>query len=128
MALTRVFVSYDYDNDSFLKEALIEQSRNDDSPFYVADWSIKEASSTWKDEARRRIRASDVVVVMCGSHTHTATGVGTELSIAQEEDMDYFLLKGYKNLACTKPAAAGASDKIYNWTWDNLKLLIGGSR
>lgn len=128
MALTRVFVSYDYDNDSFLKEALIAQSRNDDSPFYVADWSIKIASSTWKDEAKRRIRASDVVVVMCGTQTHTATGVATEVSIAQEEDISYFLLKGYRNLACAKPTTAWASDKMYNWTWDNLKLLIGGSR
>lgn len=128
MALTRVFVSFDYDNDSFLKDALIEQSRNDDSPFYVADWSIKEASRTWKEEARRRIRASDVVVVMCGTRTHTASGVATELAIAQEEDIDYFLLKGYKKLTCTKPTTARPSDKMYDWTWDNLKLLIGGSR
>ena len=28
----------------------------------------------------------------------------------------------------TKPKAAKSSDKIYKWTWDNLKSLIHGVR
>src|SRR4051794_6158339 len=38
---TRVFISYDYDNDAFLKEALVGQSKLPDSPFDISDWSIK---------------------------------------------------------------------------------------
>ncbi|HEX5403732.1 MAG TPA: hypothetical protein VFX16_15680 [Pseudonocardiaceae bacterium] len=124
----RVFISYDYDNDSFLKEALVGQSRLPDSPFTIADWSIKVASAGWKAEARRRIRACDIVVVMCGTQTHNAIGVATELTISQDEGITYFLLKGYAEKSCTKPTTAKSSDKMYEWTWPNLKALIGGAR
>ncbi|TRO69452.1 TIR domain-containing protein [Streptomyces sp. IB201691-2A2] len=125
---SRAFVSFDYDNDAVLKEFLIGQAKLDDSPFWIADWSIKVASPGWKEEARRRIRASDVVVVLCGQHTDTAIGVDVEVKIAQEEGIPYFLLKGYKNTTCLKPKAAKSADKMYDWTWSNLKILIGGGR
>lgn len=124
----RVFISYDYDHDSALKEFLVGQSRLPDSPFEIADWSIKVASPNWVEEARKRIRASDTVAVICGEHTHTAVGVDTEVEIAQEESIPYFLLKGYREKECYKPLAANANDKLYNWTWDNLKILVGGGR
>jgi|SRR6266545_2001541 len=124
----RVFISFDYDHDARLKDALVAQSRLPDSPFEIADWSIKIASPTWKAEARRRIRASDVVSVLCGEHTHAATGVATEVSIAQEEAIPYFLLAGYSDKVCTRPTTAKNSDKMYEWTWEYLKALIGGAR
>jgi hypothetical protein len=128
VAKTRVFISFDYDHDLDLKNLLVGQAKNPDSPFEIADWSVKTASPTWKEEARRRIRASDVVAVICGEHTHTATGVGVELAIAQEEGVSYFLLWGRTGKTCTKPTTAKSSDQIYKWTWDNLKSLIGGAR
>lgn len=124
----RVFISFDYDHDSALKEFLVGQSRLPNSPFTIADWSIKTASPAWKSEARRRIRASDTVAVICGTQTHTAVGVATEVSIAQDENIPYFLLKGYKDRTCSKPTTASSRDSIYKWTWENLTALIGGAR
>lgn len=126
--MKRAFISFDYDHDARLKDLLAGQAKLPDSPFEMADWSIKIASPTWRSEARRRIRASDVMIVLCGQHTHTATGIATELSIAKEEGIPYFLLKGYKDLYCTAPTTASTSDTIYDWTWNNLKLLIQGRR
>ncbi len=129
MAKSRVFTSFDYDHDEDLRVMLVGQSKNPDSPFELADWSVKEPmTGDWKAKVRRRIKATDQVAVMCGQYTHTASGVSVEVKIAQEEEIPYFLLKGRKDKNCTKPTAAKTSDKIYNWTWDNLKLLIGGSR
>jgi hypothetical protein len=129
MAKTRVFISFDYDHDIILKTFLVGQSKHEDSPFELADWSIKEhIDENWKAKARARIRAVDVVCVICGEHTETATGVSAELKIAQEEKKPYFLLKGYAEKVCKKPVAATNNDKIYKWTWDNLKTLIGGGR
>jgi hypothetical protein len=51
-----------------------------------------------------------------------------ELTIAREEGKPYFLLWGYSDKNCTKPGSATANDKIYKWTWDNLKALIAGNR
>jgi hypothetical protein len=129
MARKRVFTSFDYDHDDDLRIMLVCQSKLEDSPFEMADWSIKEAlTGDWKKKARERIKKVDLMVVVCGQHTHTANGVSAELEIAQEERVSYFLLHGRKNTNCTKPVAAKASDKIYDWTWDNLNKLIGGAR
>jgi hypothetical protein len=129
MAKKRVFTSFDFDHDEDLKNLLVGQSRNPDSPFDLADWSVKEPmTGNWKEKVRTRIRSVDVVAVICGEHTDTATGVSAELSIAQEEKKPYFLLWGRAKKTCKKPKSAKESDKIYNWTWDNLKALIGGSR
>lgn len=129
MTKKRVFISFDYDHDSDLKTLLVGQAKNPDSPFEIVDMSIKETiSENWKANARRRIKGCEVVIVICGEKTNTATGVSAELKIAQEERIDYFLLKGRDDKMCIKPTQASVSDKIYNWTWDNLKLLIRGGR
>jgi hypothetical protein len=129
MAKKRVFVSFDYDHDEILKTFLVGQAKHDDSPFDLFDWSIKEAiTDNWKAKARTRIKGVDLVCVICGEHTDTATGVSAELSIAQDEKIPYFLLKGYSEKTCRKPKAGKLDDKVYNWTWPNLKILIGGGR
>jgi len=129
MSKKRVFISFDYDHDLDVKNLLVGQSKNIDTPFEIADFSIKEAiSGDWKKRARTRIKGCDVVAVICSPHTNSATGVSAEVKIAQEEGVDYFLLWGRNDKTCTKPTAAKSSDKIYKWTWDNLKSLIGGAR
>lgn len=124
----RVFISFDYDHDLDLKNLLVGQSKNEDSPFDIADWSIKDPSADWKDKARGRIRSVDQVAVICGEYTDTATGVSEEIRIARDEDKPYFLLKGRADKECKKPKAALGSDKMYTWTWENLKKLIAGGR
>jgi hypothetical protein len=125
MAKTKTFISFDYDHDEDLKILLAGQAKHKDSPFDIADWSIKEAiDENWKAKARTRIKSADVVVVICGEYTHTAAGVSAEVKIAQQVGTPYFLLKGRSEKVCTKPAAAQSYDKIYDWTWDNLKSLL----
>ena len=129
MKKKRTFISFDYDYDKELKECLIGQARNPDSPFEITDMSIKEKiDDNWKKKARDRIKGCDVVVVLCGEYTDSAAGVTAELTIAQEEKVPYFLLRGRPNKECKRPNHALSTDKIYNWTWDNLKLLFQGQR
>lgn len=129
MAKPRVFTSFDFDHDEDLRNLLVGQSRNPDAPFEMADWSVKEAmSGDWKAKVRTRIRCVDQVIVICGEHTDRATGVSVELEIAREEEKPYFLLWGRSSKTCKKPSSAKAQDDIYEWTWDNLKSLVGGAR
>lgn len=129
MRKKRAFISFDYDNDVDLKNLLVGQARNTDSPFEIIDLSIKEAiDQNWKIHARRRIKGCDCVCVICGEHTDKACGVSAEIRIAQEEKVPYFLIQGRNGKSCKKPLAALSTDKIYNWTWDNLKLLFQGNR
>lgn len=129
MARLRVFTSFDFDHDEDLRNLFKGQARNPDSPFDMADWSVKEPmEGDWKDRVRTRIRAVDQMIVICGEYTDAATGVSAELRIAQDEDIPYFLLWGRSGKTCKKPKAAKTSDRIYKWTWDNLKALMGGAR
>jgi hypothetical protein len=127
--MKRTFISFDYDHDNDLKTMLVGQAKLDHSPFTIADWSVKEhIYGDWQSKVRSRIKQVDIVVFICGEHTENATGVNAELKIAQEEQKPYFLLWGRSAKTCKRPLVAKVTDKIYNWTWDNLKSLIGGSR
>lgn len=129
MATKRAFISFDYDHDENAKLMLAGQAKNPDTPFEFADASVKEhLPGDWKEKVRRRMDTIDVVIVLCGQFTHLASGVATELAIARERRKPYFLLAAYSDKNCTKPSSAEVSDKVYRWTWDNLKALIGGAR
>ena len=129
MAKKRAFISFDYDNDEGVKHMLAGQAKLPDTPFDFTDGSVKDhLAGDWKEKVRRRMDNIDVVIVICGEHTHRASGVAAELTIAREAQKPYLLLWGRSEKTCTKPTSALATDKIYKWTWDNLKALIGGSR
>lgn len=129
MAAKRVFISFDYDNDASLKTLLAGQAKNPDTPFNIQDFSVKEPmTGDWKAKVRTRIKGCDVVIVLCGEKTHTASGVAAEHKIAKEEGIAHFMLKGYSDKNCTKPTSAESSEKMYSWTWENLKTLISGGR
>ncbi|SLM48056.1 conserved protein of unknown function [Nitrospira japonica] len=105
------------------------QSVFPDSPFEFKDASVKDhLTGDWQEKVRRKMDNIDVVIVLCGERTHTARGVAAELTIAQEKDKSYFLLAAYGDKQCTRPTSAKSTDKLYNWTWENLKTLIDGGR
>jgi len=129
MSKVKVFISFDYDNDKDLKVLLVGQAKNEDTPFDISDFSVKEElSGDWKEKVRARIKKVEQVIILCGEHTDTASGVNAEVLIAQEEKTPYFLLWGRSDKDCRKPKNAKSTDNIYKWTWDNLRSLIGGAR
>jgi hypothetical protein len=129
MIRKRAFISFDFDHDEDLRTMLAGQAKHPDTPFDFADRSVKEAmTGDWKAKVRRRISNTDLTVILCGEHTHTAQGVAVELQISRELSKPYFLLWGYSDRNCTKPTTALSTDAIYKWTWENLKSLIGGVR
>jgi len=120
--ITRVFVSFDFDNDKRLKDFIIGQSRFPDSPFSVEDHSLKEAAPerSWKEKARTAIKRSDIVLVMVGSRTYRASGVLAEVAMAREEGKPIVQVIGYKDGNYTAVPNAG---RLYSWNWENLKKL-----
>lgn len=129
MARKRAFISFDFDHDKDLRGDLVSQAEDPDSPFNITDWSLKEPiNEKWKKKARELIRKADLIIVICGEHTHDAAGVTAEVTIVQEENKPYFLLKGRRYKTCKKPKSSRRSDKIYRWTRENLRRLINGER
>jgi hypothetical protein len=62
----RVFISFDFDNDQFLRDALIGQCKNEGTPFDMEDWSVKEPwdQGKWKQMCLIKIKKCDLVIVM----------------------------------------------------------------
>ena len=121
---TRVFVSFDFDNDKKLKDFIIGQSKIASSPFSVIDHSLKEAAPErdWKDKARAAIKRSEIVLVMVGPSTYRAPGVLAEVSMAREEGKRIVQVIGYRDGNYRPVPNAG---RLYSWNWDNLKKLLG---
>jgi hypothetical protein len=129
MAAKRVFISFDFDHDEDLRNLLVGQAKHPDTPFEIRDWSVKEPmTGNWKEKVWTRIRQTDLTIVICGEQTRFASGVAFELSASRAETKPYFLLWGRPDKICTPPSTAWPTDKIYKWTWDNLKALIAGNR
>lgn len=119
----KVFISFDFENDKFLKDSLIGQSKLEHSPFEVHDYSLKEASkeNEWVEKARKKIEQVDLVIVMLGPSTHKAPGVLKEIAIAQSLKKKIIQLIGYKDSNYKRIKGAGY---LYHWNWENLKKVL----
>ena len=129
MAAKRAFISFDYDHDNSLRGDLVSQAEIPGSPFNITDCSVRyRIDGGWKREVGARISRVDLVIVICGEHTHQAKGVEAEVTMVQQSGKPYFLLKGRSDKTCTRPKSASKRKKIHPWTWPTLKELIANPR
>jgi hypothetical protein len=124
VAKTKLFVSFDFDNDQKLRDFIIGQAKLADSPFEVQDYSLKEAApeKDWEAKARAAIGRADKFVVMLGPKTVDAPGVLKEVAMALELDKPRFQIIGYKDGSTDWSVPGGG--RVYSWNWDNLKKLL----
>jgi hypothetical protein len=124
MAKRRVFFSFDFDNDKTLKEFVIGQAKHPDSPFEIADLSLKEAAPErdWLEKATAAVRRAEVFVVMLGPKTRSASGVLKEVKVANELGKTRFQLIGYRD--GPSDWAVPDAGRTYAWDWENLKKLL----
>ena len=127
--MKRAFISFDFDNDNDLRGNLVAQAQKSDSPFNIADWSVKEPfDENWRKRVRDLIRKTDLTIVICGEHTHQAKGVEAEVTMVQQVGKPYFLLKGRRHKTSTRPKSVPKKKKIHPWTWTALKELTANPR
>lgn len=125
---TRVFISFDFDEDRGVARLLGGQLRR--SPrFHIENWSMKEAApeKLWPEKARARINRSDVVLVVVGSHTYRAPGVLLEVEMARlaRPPVPLRQVIGYRNLSPRRVAEAG---RTYRWGHDQLEQVLNVPR
>ena len=122
MAKKRVFISFDYDNNLDLKNLLVGQAKNPDSPFEISDWSLKESAPQWdwESKAEAKIKNVDIVVVITGTYTYRASGVLKEIALARKHRIKVVQIKPQG----TNPYRVVDAGVLYDWTWDNLKSLL----
>lgn len=124
MAKKKVFISFDFDNDKSVKEFIMGQTKLDDCPFEISDYSLKEEAPEreWLEKARRAISRAEIFIVMLGPKTKRASGVLKEVKIADELKKTRFQIIGYRNgsLDWGVPNAG----RVYKWNWETLKKLL----
>ena len=93
------------------------------SPFEVVDWSMKEAAPqrSWEDEARGRIKRSDVILIMLGPLTYKAPGVLKEVRMTREANKPIYQIIGYRD---ADPTPVPNGGRLLRWNWENLKKLF----
>lgn len=129
MTKTNVFVSFDLEHDQDLRDLFLAQDKDPDAPFQMTDCSVEELlTEDWTAKIRERIKKVDQVIFLCGEYTNSSKGVGVEFGITKEQAKPYIFLQGRMNKAVRKPRRAADTDKVYAWTLDNLKVLVGGAR
>ncbi|MCG2725445.1 MAG: hypothetical protein L6420_04155 [Elusimicrobia bacterium] len=100
------------------------QAKLSTSLFSGADWSMKEAAlqHRWEEEAERRIKQCDIVLVMVGEQTYKASGVLKEVGFARKHNIEIAQIIVYKELI--NPTPVPNAGRIYRWDWENLKTLL----
>lgn len=117
-----VFISFEYDHDYPRARTLIGQARGRGYPKPVFDVSLEEQyqihNDKWVREASKRIKSSQLVVVLLGPNTHNAPGVAKEIQIAKDRGKQIIQIRPQRTRWSAHPLL---SDKeVITWRWKRL--------
>jgi len=105
-----------------LRDLLIGQAHNKNSPFEFVDMSVKRPwDNSWKTSCRTKIKGCAGVLVIVTKNTKNADGQLWEIWCAKDEGIPRKGIWGNSN---NKPQTIPEQLKgvtIVNWTWDNIK-------
>ena len=122
----RVFISFP-EQDSNLRDLLVGQSKNTNSPFEFTDMSVHNAwDSAWKTSCRTKIKGCDGLITIITPNTYNADGQIWEISCAAEECVPILCIKTSEYVPSDRTKSKIGNRKIYNWDWDTIKRFIEG--
>ena len=81
----RAFISFDFDNNSTERILFVGQIKNSKTPFNIEDWSSKSSlpQSQWEKIIEEKIKKCNMIIVLVGEKSYTATGIVKEISFAK---------------------------------------------
>lgn len=126
MSILRAFISYDFDNNEREKHLFAGQAKNSRTPFNIQDWSAKVAmpESQWEKIIEKKIQRCDMVIVLVGKYTYTASGVIKEIGMALKNNIPTFgVYIGGANLSSNLPFGLSRK-RVINWSWPAVASAI----
>ncbi len=126
MANPRAFISFDFDNNSTERTLFVGQSKNSNTPFNIEDWSSKTTlpQKEWEELIEAKINKCNMLIVLVGKKTSTATGVVKEISFAKEQDVPIFgVYVDGANTLTTLPIGLQRNRTIA-WDWAKIASAI----
>lgn len=126
MANKRIFISFP-EQDERLRDFLVGQSKNTNSPFEFMDMSVhKPWDNAWKTNCRTKIKGCDGLIAIITSNTYSADGQIWEINCAAEENVPIFCIKTSEYIPSENTKSKIVHRKVYNWDWDTIKTFING--
>jgi hypothetical protein len=120
--MKRIFISFAIE-DKKLRDLLVGQARNENSPFELVDMSVKQPwDSQWKTNCRTRIKGCDGLLAIITSNTKNADGQLWEINCAKSESIPCRGIWGSTSDNKTSNTVSGLYTTY--WTWSNIKNWI----
>lgn len=120
----KIFISFAIEDKEF-RDHLVNQAKNERSPFDFIDMSVKQPwnEEEWKKRCRTKIKRCDGMIVLLSKNTWHSSGTRWEIKCAKEEGLTVVGMHIKKNdIGAIPPELKGK--KIITWSWDNLASII----
>lgn len=122
MANPRAFISFDFDNNKTEKDFFAGQAKNSRTPFNIEDWSSKThlPQKEWEELIQSKINKCNLLIVLVGKKTYSATGVIKEISFAKSNNVPVFgVYVGGANSLTDLPTGLVRGRTIV-WEWEKI--------
>jgi hypothetical protein len=127
MADPRAFVSFDYDHDEESRRLFVGQGKKKSpTPFVIGDWSSKDVlpQKTWEQTIETKIGRCNMVIVLVGRQTHSATGVKKEIAMADRKNVPVFGVYVDGAGTSTSLPTGLPRNRTIAWKWDVIAAAI----
>ncbi|WP_299886941.1 TIR domain-containing protein [uncultured Lacinutrix sp.] len=126
MANPRAFISFDFDNNKSDRLLFVGQAKNSNTPFNIEDWSSKKElpQKEWEELINKKVNKCNMLIVLVGKKTYTATGVIKEINFAKENDVPIFGV--YVDGANSKTSLPYGlqRNRTISWKWSTISNAI----
>ena len=123
MAKVKVFLSFEFDKDRELQPNFYTLAVRD-SCHKIEDYSLKEArrpqNNEWLKKAEVQISRSDIVIVVLGQDTHSASGVEQEVKLAKKHGKPIFQIRPQDRTS----GGVLRAGEVIPWDWKQIDVKI----
>lgn len=120
-----MFISFAMEDEQ-IRDLMVGQARNPNTPFEFTDMSVKEPwSNAWKTQCRERIRGCDGMIALVTKNTMQAAGARWEIGCAREERVPVLGVHVYKDSKGAIPPELHGY-RVIEWSWDGITAFING--
>ena len=120
---TRIFISFAIE-DAYARDFLVQQAKDNRSPFEFTDMSVKEPwDNSWKTRCRERIKGCDGTIALISKKTWNADGAKWEMNCANEEGIPMLGVHIHKDDKGTIPSELSGK-RVIEWSWECIADFI----
>lgn len=126
MANPRAFISFDFDNNSGEKLYFAGQAKNSKTPFNIEDWSSKShlPQDEWEKLIKNKINNCNLLIVLVGKKTYSATGVVKEIEFAKSQNVPIFGVYVDEADSNTILPNGLQRNRTISWNWAGISNAI----